>query len=66
VKQTANLKLYTNSIEGFWGTLKRGVVGVYHHISKKYLQNYVNEFCFRYNNRNNTSVFDLVLVGSVK
>ena len=65
VKQTTNLKLYTNSIEGFWGTLKRGVVGIYHHISKKYLQNYVNEFCFRYNNRNNANVFDLVLQKSV-
>jgi transposase-like protein len=52
---------HTNSIEGFWATLKRGVYGVYHHISGKYTQNYVNEFCFRYNNRGNGGMFDLVL-----
>jgi transposase-like protein len=53
--------VHTNSIEGFWSTLKRGVYGVYHHVSKKHLQGYVNEFAFRYNNRENASVFDLVL-----
>ena len=52
---------HTNSIEGFWSTLKRGVYGIYHHVSKKYLQLYVNEFAFRYNNRKNKGMFDLVL-----
>ncbi len=52
---------HTNSIEGFWSTLKRGVYGIYHHISRKYTQNYVNEFAFRYNNRGNSGMFDLVL-----
>jgi transposase-like protein len=49
---------HTNSIEGFWSTLKRGVYGIYHHVSKKHLQYYVNEFAFRYNNRNNEFIFD--------
>lgn len=56
---------HTNSIESFWATLKRGVYGVYHSISSKYLQNYVNEFSFRYNNRENSNTFDLVLKNSV-
>lgn len=42
---------YTNSIEGFWGQLKRSVFGIYHFVSAKYLQRYVDEAVFRYNTR---------------
>ena len=41
----------TNSIEGFWSILKRGIIGVYHKVSKWHLQKYVDEFVFRYNQR---------------
>ncbi len=44
----------TNSIEGFWSILKRGIIGVYHLASRKHLQLYVNEYVFRYNTRLNT------------
>jgi transposase-like protein len=44
-------KINTNSIEGFWSQLKRGIYGVYHWASNKHIQRYVNEFAFRYNNR---------------
>jgi transposase-like protein len=43
--------VHTNSIEGFWGQLKRSIDGTYHCVSPKYLQTYVNEFVFRYNFR---------------
>jgi hypothetical protein len=42
---------HTNSIEGFWSLFKRGIVGIYHHISKEHMQRYVDEFTFRYNTR---------------
>ena len=42
---------HTNNIEGFWSVLKRGISGVYHAVSAKYLQCYVNEYMFRYNHR---------------
>jgi transposase len=42
---------HTNTIEGFWSQLKRSIDGTYHAVSPKYLQAYVNQFCFYYNFR---------------
>ncbi|MCE2687190.1 MAG: transposase [Rickettsiales bacterium] len=56
---------HTNSIEGFWSNLKRGVYWIYYHVSKKHSQLYVNEFAFRYNNRKNKGMFDLVLAEDI-
>ena len=44
-------KIHTNTIEGFWSHLKRGIFGVYHWASNKHIQKYCNEFSFRYNNK---------------
>jgi transposase-like protein len=44
--------IHTNTIEGFWSLVKRGIGGVYHSVSAKYLQTYLDEYCFRYNRRN--------------
>lgn len=41
----------TNTVEGYFGLFKRGIYGTYHHIGKGYMQQYLNEFDFRYNNR---------------
>jgi transposase len=43
--------VHTNTIEGFWSLMKGGIRGVYKHVDAKYLQNYVNEYSFRYNRR---------------
>ena len=43
--------VHTNTIEGFWSLLKRGIGGVHHSVSSKRLQDYVNEYAFRYNHR---------------
>ena len=41
----------------FWSLIKRGMVGTFHKVSKKYLPLYVAEFQFRYNNRLNADIF---------
>lgn len=58
--------VYTNTIEGFWSLLKRGIIGIYHKTTRKHLQRYVDEFCFRYNNReiSTNARFDLLLQSS--
>lgn len=52
---------HTNTIEGFWSYLKRGVYGIYHHVSKKHLNKYVKEYEYRYNTRNMTDFDRFVL-----
>ena len=44
-------RIHTNTIEGFWSHFKRMIFGTYHRVSKHYLQRYVDEAVFRYNNR---------------
>lgn len=43
--------VHSNTVEGFFAILKRGIVGTFHHVSAKHLQRYVTEFDFRYNHR---------------
>ena len=55
--------IHTQTIEGFWSILKRGVVGTFHKVSAKYLPLYVAEFQFRYNNRENADIFETAISG---
>ncbi|WNE40515.1 MAG: IS1595 family transposase ISNwi1 [Mycoplasmataceae bacterium] len=63
IKQYVNGEASTNSIEGFWSHLKRGIYGTYHWISRKHTQKYIDEFALRFNTRkrNEQEKFDLVL-----
>jgi transposase-like protein len=56
-------RVHTNNIENFWSLLKRGVVGTYHNVSKKYLPLYLNEFSWRFNNRRNPDIFKAAIAG---
>ena len=58
--------IHTNNIEGFWSLLKRGISGVYHPVSEKYLQIYINEYGFRYNHRNDEKPITVFLIPNVK
>jgi hypothetical protein len=42
---------HTNTVEGMFLILKRGIYGIYQHVSEAHLQRYLHEFDFRYNNR---------------
>ncbi|MFZ0198894.1 MAG: IS1595 family transposase [Candidatus Sulfotelmatobacter sp.] len=58
-------EVHTQTIEGFWSTVQNGIRGVYHSVSKKYLQTYLDEYSFRYNRRDQgnlifTSILDRV------
>ena len=55
--------VHTNTIEAFWGNLKRGISGTYVHVSKKHLQKYLWEFEYRNNLRKNPELmFRLLLL----
>jgi transposase len=54
--------VHTQTIEGFWSLVKRGISGTYHAVSTKHLQHYLDEYVFRYNSRENPiGMFDAFL-----
>lgn len=58
---------HTNTVEGFFGLLKPSLTGTYRGVSDEWLQSYLDEFCFRYNHRNNpSSMFEALLMKSVR
>jgi transposase len=57
--------VHTNTIDGFWSLLKRGISGVYHAVSAKYLPSYLNEYSFRYNHRNDATPMFMTMLKQV-
>jgi len=57
--------VHTNTIEGFWGQLKRSIDETYHCVSPKYLQLYLNEFVYRYNHRQQ-AVFPVLIASAAR
>lgn len=54
--------IHTQNAENIWSILKRGIYGVYRHVSKRYLQSYANEYAWRYNHRSlGEDMFDELL-----
>ena len=49
---------HTNTIEGFFSIMKRGIIGTYHHVSQQHLKRYLAEFDYRYNERVSLGVND--------
>jgi hypothetical protein len=61
--------VYTNTVEGYFSILKRGIYGIYRHVSEAHLQRYLTEFDFRYSNRAKLGIddvqrTDLAIVGA--
>jgi transposase len=53
--------VHTQTIEGFWSTVKHGLRGVFHGVSKQWLQSYLNEYIFRYNHREGPDPFKVAV-----
>jgi len=49
--------VHTNTVESAWSLFERAVIGSYHKLSTKHMQAYLDEFAFRFNNRNNPHLF---------
>ena len=64
VKEYVNGMAHTNGIESFWATLKRAHKGVFHKMSPKHLQRYVNEFAGKHNVRNEDTLAQMVVVAA--
>jgi transposase-like protein len=58
--------VHTNSVEGVWSLFKRSLVGSYHQLSVKHLDAYLDEFAFRFNNRDNPFLFRDTLLALIK
>jgi transposase-like protein len=57
--------IHTNHVEGFWSQLKRSIDGTYHHVTPEHLQEYVNEYAFRYSHRKDEEPMFLTMLEQV-
>ena len=56
-REYAHGDVHTNTVESAFSLLKRGIVGTWHKVSAKHLPAYLDEMCFRFNNRKNQFLF---------
>lgn len=57
--------VHTNTVEGFWSLIKRGIGGTHHAVSQKFLQSYLDEYAFRYNRRDVPEPMFKLILGQV-
>lgn len=57
--------IHTNNVEGFWSQLKRSIDGTYHHVTPKHLQEYADEYSFRYCHRKDEQSMFKTMLGQV-
>ncbi|HLU84327.1 MAG TPA: transposase, partial [Vicingaceae bacterium] len=57
--------IHTNTIEGYWSIIKKGIKGNYNALSKKYLPFYLVEFAYKYNNRSKKSTFNQTIENAI-
>ncbi|HXA66434.1 MAG TPA: IS1595 family transposase [Bryobacteraceae bacterium] len=57
--------IHTNSVEGFWSLIKRGIGGVYHSVGSGYLQTYLDEYSYRYNRRDQGNLIFMSILAEV-
>lgn len=62
-KEYANGRIHINSMESFWGQVKRSIAGTHHWVSPKYLQQYLDFFSFQHSHRASEVPLFLVLLG---
>ena len=60
--QFVNGEIHVNGMENFWSILKRGYKGIYHRMSPKHLQRYINEFAGRLNIRDLDTIEKMAIV----
>jgi transposase-like protein len=58
--------VHTNTIEGFFSLAKNGIRGVYHSVSEKHLQGYLDEYSFRYNHREDMTPMFKIVLGQIR
>ena len=58
-------RVHTQNIESFWAVFKRGLLGTFHHVSRRYLPLYLREFTFRHNSRTDPHRFERMLAGGI-
>ena len=63
IKEYVRGDAHTNTVEGYFSIFKRGIYGVYHHVSQEHLKRYLCEFDFRYNERTALGVTDTERTG---